>query len=132
MTVIRKILTLVLLTILITNKSCTCIGDPVIDIVDDYDVWTQDGEHWQFMCKLGCADHPKILDVQKVSWNERTIIVQNKNYMQTMEWYIFHSKQEKIKCCHGNIILGPIDSLSMKKFLNEKSVERLKTKVVAK
>ena len=132
MIVIRKIVTLLLLSILITNKSCTCIGDPVIDIVDDYDVWTQDGVHWQFMCKLGCADHPKILDVQKVSWNDRTIVIQNKNQKRKMNWYIFHSPQSKIKCCHGNTILGPIDSLSMVNFLDENNVKKLKTKVVAK
>lgn len=132
MTVIRKIFTLILLTILIINKSCTCIGDHVIDIVDDYDVWTQDGEHWQFMCKLGCADHPKILDVQYVKWNERTIIVQNINQKQKKEWFIFHSPQGKIKCCHGNTIQGPIDSLSMVKFLDDNNVEKLKTKVLAK
>ncbi len=127
----KKIYKVMLLMLIITNKSCTCIGDPTIDIVDDYQVWSPDGKHWQFWCKLGCGSHPNILDVQKVLYNENTIIVANKNRQQENEWYLFHSKQSKIKCCHGNTIVGPIDSLALTKFVEDNHVRNLNNFIVA-
>lgn len=118
------------LLIAVGTNSCISGGDPVIEIIDDFDLWTRDGQSWSFMCKLACGSHPKIADAQNVQWNDRTIIVKNKNSNLESEWYIFHSSAEKIKCCQGNQILGPIDSLAMISFMNQNNVIIEKTKVV--
>lgn len=119
---------IVLLTIVII-ESCIDLADPLVKIVDGFDLRSRDGQKWSFQCKLGCASHPKIGDAQNVKWNDRTIIVKNRNSNSESEWYIFHSSLEKIKCCHGNTILKA-DSLTMLSFIAENKIVFQKKKVL--
>jgi len=113
---------------MITNQNCTCVGDPVIDIVDDYDLYSRDNTTWQFMCKVGCASHPELYDVQKVEWNKNIIFVENRNVNKRnrIDWYVFYSPLKPIKCCQRNEILGPISKREVEAFKEKKGIENLK------
>lgn len=117
MIVIKNGIKFILISLLITNNSCECVGDPIVEIIDDYQVWSPDGDRWTFMCQLGCPSHPTIQNVVQVEWNDNTIIVQNRNSVKRNEWYIFYSKEDTIKCCYSNTILGPLDSIVTYEFL---------------
>lgn len=81
-----------------------------------------EGRH-ALMCKLGCPGDPMISNIVEVQWNERTILVTKSNGQH----YMILAKGERLQCCSGDSIIGPLDEAEFQKRI-EHTGGHLKTK----
>ena len=113
--------------------SVTCLLFSVACSTDDHLIesyWIYDdpivleGRH-VLMCKLGCAGDPMISDIVEVQWNDRTILVTKRNGQH----YMILAKGEKLQCCSGDSIIGPLDETEYQRRIEHTDLRgHLKTK----
>lgn len=102
--------------------------DSSITLIDEYRIYPQDefGDGHYLICKLGCEGDPKIQNIASVEWNDRYIVVRKKDAQKP--WYVIKAKGEKLKCCNGDILTGPLSEQELKEYLESEDVGKLKEK----
>ncbi|MBX2982190.1 MAG: hypothetical protein KF843_05945 [Flavobacteriales bacterium] len=83
-----------------------------------------EGRH-ALMCKLGCDGDPVISNVAEVQWNDKVIMVTTRSDKH----YLILAKGERLKCCNGDSILGPMDDQQFQEQIGKGDFgDELKTK----
>ena len=101
-----------------------CFNSPTT-LIDYYRIYPQDefGDGHYLICKLGCERDPKIQNIAFVGWNDRYIVVRKKDAQKP--WYVITAMGEKLKCCNGDILTGPLSEQEMKEYLESEDVGNL-------
>lgn len=102
--------------------------DSSTTLIDEYRIYPQDefGNGYYLMCKLGCKGDPKIQNIASIEWNDRFIVIKNKDSQKLC--YIIKAKGEKLKCCNEDILIGPLSEQELKKYLESQYVGKLNKK----
>lgn len=100
------------------------------ELVDEYRIYPQDGfgSGYYLICKLSCDNDPKIENVESVKWNDQFIVVKKEREKSQESWYVIEAKGEKLKCCNGDTITGPLTQQEMTDYLAKKGAKNLKEK----
>lgn len=104
----------------------SCWYNNSVALTDHYRIYPQDefGDGYYLICKLGCEGDPKIQNITTVRWNKRFIIVKVKRPLDY--WYIIKAKDKELKCCNGDILIGPLSEEQMQDSLESEKVGKLK------
>ncbi|MFZ6663664.1 hypothetical protein [Peijinzhouia sedimentorum] len=116
-----------LIVMFLTIPLSGCIDGSTI-LIDEYRIYPQDefGDGHYLICKLGCDGDPKIQNIASVGWNDRFIIVGKKGAQKS--WYVIKAKGEKLKCCNGDVLTGPLSEQELKEYIEREAVGELKEK----
>ncbi|MPR31926.1 hypothetical protein [Salmonirosea aquatica] len=112
------VLTIVMLT--------SCGSDSII-IQDYYRIYPPDeySDGYYIMCKLACADDPKIENIIIVKWNSKNIFIKQKDKNGKFTWYRIKAKSKTLTCCNNDILTGPFNEFQVNNLIKNERIKNL-------
>ncbi|MFA7325898.1 MAG: hypothetical protein WC121_04480 [Candidatus Kapaibacterium sp.] len=113
----KIVLNIILLIGTLFISSC----DRPIQLIDYYYIYPQDnfGDGYYLMCKLG--KDPKIENLELVKWNNKYIVIKQKNDSNNC-WFVIKSRALELKCSNGDTLIGPITENEKNYYLEANNV----------
>ncbi len=87
-------------------------------IIDYYEVLQTDDNTYTLLCKLSCENDPNITDVNKIYWSDTLMVVETIDH-----FYVIKAKKEKLGCCNGDEVIGPLSEKNIHLTLLDMGIE---------
>lgn len=90
-----------------------------ITIEDYYTLYPPDEfyDSYHLICKLAGKNDPLILNVDYIKWSKTMIVLRQSD----SNWWVIKAKEETLKCCNNDELIGPLSEKEAKKFLSQMS-----------